>query len=126
MSAALQGTAIGLLVSLLFSLVPLLEIRRVRPLLLLRDEAARDSGGRPAAACGGGGAWTGCRSRRPSLVLVALVGVAGWQAASLRVGALVSGAFLAVALRASLRGPAAGPAGEAAAARARGFRCGTP
>ena len=35
-SAALQGLAVGLLVSLLFSLVPLLEVRRVKPLLLLR------------------------------------------------------------------------------------------
>ena len=36
LSAALQGLAVGLLVSLLFSLVPLLEVRRVKPLLLLR------------------------------------------------------------------------------------------
>jgi putative ABC transport system permease protein len=35
-SAVLQGCAVGLLVSLLFSLVPLLEVRRVKPLLLLR------------------------------------------------------------------------------------------
>ena len=32
----MQGLAVGLLVSLLFSLVPLLEVRRVKPLLLLR------------------------------------------------------------------------------------------
>ncbi len=37
LSAALQGLAVGLLVSLLFSLVPLLEVRRVKPLLLLRS-----------------------------------------------------------------------------------------
>ena len=35
-SAVLQGAGVGLLVSLLFSLVPLLEVRRVKPLLLLR------------------------------------------------------------------------------------------
>ena len=35
-SAVMQGLAVGLLVSLLFSLVPLLEVRRVKPLLLLR------------------------------------------------------------------------------------------
>ena len=46
-SAVLQGTTVGLLVSLLFSLVPLLDIRRVKPLLLLRDEAARGDSGRP-------------------------------------------------------------------------------
>jgi putative ABC transport system permease protein len=36
LSAVWQGIAVGLLVSLLFSLVPLLEVRRVKPLLLLR------------------------------------------------------------------------------------------
>ena len=37
--AILQGLGIGLLVSLLFSLVPLLDVRHVKPSLLLRDEA---------------------------------------------------------------------------------------
>ena len=37
--AVLQGLGIGLLVSLLFSLVPLLDVRHVKPSLLLRDEA---------------------------------------------------------------------------------------
>ena len=36
--AVLQGLGIGLLVSLLFSLVPLLDVRHVKPSLLLRDE----------------------------------------------------------------------------------------
>ena len=36
--AVLQGFGIGLLVSLLFSLVPLLDVRHVKPSLLLRDE----------------------------------------------------------------------------------------
>ncbi len=35
-SAILQGVSVGLLVSLLFALVPLLEVRRIKPLLLLR------------------------------------------------------------------------------------------
>ena len=35
-SAVVQGVGIGVLVSLLFSLVPLLDVRHVRPLLLLR------------------------------------------------------------------------------------------
>ena len=41
----LQGLGIGVLVSLLFSVVPLLQVRFVKPSLLLRDEtrgAARD------------------------------------------------------------------------------------
>ena len=38
-SAAAQGLGIGVLVSLLFSVVPLLQVRLVKPSLLLRDEA---------------------------------------------------------------------------------------
>jgi putative ABC transport system permease protein len=91
-SAIVQGLAVGLLVSLLFALVPLLEVRRVKPLLLLRgaETATVVSFGRRRidllqAACG-------------VLVTVALVAVASWQAASLRAGALVCGGFAAVAL----------------------------
>src|SRR5262249_19306496 len=40
-SAALQGIAIGVLVSLLFSVVPLLQVRFIKPSLLLRDETVR-------------------------------------------------------------------------------------
>ena len=36
-SAVVQGVAIGLLVAVLFSAVPLLDVRRVKPSLLLRD-----------------------------------------------------------------------------------------
>jgi putative ABC transport system permease protein len=104
LSAVLQGTAIGLLVSLLFSLVPLLEIRRVKPLLLLRDEAARGSETGPGAR----GRWwrrvDWAQVSAAVLVLLVLVGVASWQAASLRVGVLVSGGFLAVALALHLAG----------------------
>ena len=101
-SAAAQGLAVGVLVSLLFSLVPLLEVRRVKPLLLLR-------GADLAAAPQGAG------RRRPFLpaalaradavqilsavgVSAALVLVAAWQAASLEVALLVCGGFAAVAL----------------------------
>jgi putative ABC transport system permease protein len=85
-SAAAQGALIGLLVALLFALVPLLDIRHVRPSLLLR--AAEPS--RPtrdavwyAAALGIG---------------VLLVAVAAWQAGSWRVGAILTGGFAAVSL----------------------------
>ncbi|MBA2354902.1 MAG: ABC transporter permease, partial [Acidobacteria bacterium] len=45
--ASAQAVAVGVLVSLLFALVPLLEVRRVRPLWLLRDDTSRSSlGGR--------------------------------------------------------------------------------
>jgi putative ABC transport system permease protein len=111
-SAVWQGIAVGMLVSLLFSLVPLLDVRRVKPLLLLR-------GGTAGAIAGGAilpGWWTpaGIRARVAALdgaqvaaaVLVgaALIAVAGWQAASLQVGAIVCGGFAAVAFALHLVG----------------------
>jgi putative ABC transport system permease protein len=44
---ALQGVAIGVLISLLFSIVPLLEVRLVKPSLLLRDETKGPPRDRP-------------------------------------------------------------------------------
>ena len=107
LSAALQGLAVGLLVSLLFSLVPLLEMRRVKPLLLLRGgdvampAALHSSAPRrfplsvlPAAF------WRADRVQVAATVVVtaALVAVAAWQAASLQVAFVVCGGFAAVAL----------------------------
>jgi putative ABC transport system permease protein len=106
LSAVWQGVAVGLLVSLLFSLVPLLEVRRVKPLLLLRGGL---TGGMPATALYAPW-WTaaGIRERVAGLdraqvmaaivVGAALIAVAGWQAASLKVGAIVCGGFAAVAV----------------------------
>jgi putative ABC transport system permease protein len=85
MSAILQGIGIGVLVALLFALVPLLEVRHVRPSLLLR-QAARPGG------------WDWTRIGVIALVVAALVALASWQAASLRVGLGVSAGFVAVAL----------------------------
>lgn len=81
--AVAQGFGIGLLVSVLFSVVPLLDVRHVKPSLLLRDES-------PA--------------RRPDLLrMVVMVAVAAgvlgltiWQAGSLRVGLVVAAGFVAV------------------------------
>ena len=42
-SAVVQGVAIGLLVAVLFSSVPLLDVRRVKPSLLLREAGSRAS-----------------------------------------------------------------------------------
>jgi len=83
--AIVQGLAIGLLVSLLFSLVPLLDVRHVKPSLLLRDEA---------------------RTHRPDvlqivvtvIVVSGLVAITMWQAGSVRVGGIVAGGFAATAL----------------------------
>ncbi|MCC6164788.1 MAG: FtsX-like permease family protein [Acidobacteria bacterium] len=88
--ASMQAVAVGVLVSLLFALVPLLEVRRVRPLWLLRDESARTSlGGRLARID-----WT--QWLTVAVVGIALALVASWQAASLRAGLIVSAGLLAI------------------------------
>jgi putative ABC transport system permease protein len=91
-SAATQGIGVGVLVSLLFSVVPLLQIRFVKPSLLLRDEAS------PAATD-----WT--HAAAIVLVTAALVALTAWQAASLQVGLIVCAGFatLAFALQAAGR-----------------------
>lgn len=86
-SAAAQGLAVGLLVSLFFALVPLLEMRRVKPLLLLRADTAgvaRKSDALSRLAMLGTGA--------------ALVLVAAWQSGSLRAGLFVSAGLAAITL----------------------------
>jgi putative ABC transport system permease protein len=83
--AVAQGTAVGLLVSLLFALVPLLDVRHVKPSLLLRQDAPLRSGFDTLK-------WTAT-----AFVVATLVGVATWQAGSLRVGLLLSAGFVAVA-----------------------------
>jgi putative ABC transport system permease protein len=88
---ALQGVTIGVLVSLLFSLVPLLDVRLVKPSLLLRDES-RAPGRDPA--------------RIAAMVFVsgALIAVAAWQAASLRAGVVICVGFAALAVVLMLAG----------------------
>ncbi|HSC26396.1 MAG TPA: FtsX-like permease family protein [Vicinamibacterales bacterium] len=116
-SAVVQGVTVGLLVSLLFALVPLLEVRRVKPLLLLRGggdavpppgQDARGAGPKPgtgrwvrelptrAMAAGRSIDWL--QAGAGVLVMAALVVVASWQAASVRAGGIVSIGFAAVAL----------------------------
>jgi putative ABC transport system permease protein len=91
-SAIVQGLLIGLLVSLLFSIVPLLEVRNVKPSLLLRQDT-------PALPSFDWLKWivtfavAGC-----------LVGVASWQAGSLRVGLLLSAGFVGVSFILHLAG----------------------
>ena len=85
-AAVAQGIVIGVLVSLLFSLVPMLEVRNVKPSLLLRQEAA-------AAARIDWVKWAAALA-----VGVALVSTAAWQAGSLRVGLVLSGGFVALAV----------------------------
>jgi putative ABC transport system permease protein len=93
-SAVVQGLAIGLLVSLLFSIVPLLEVRNVKPSLLLRQDI-------PAPARIDWLKWTVTAG-----VAAALVGVASWQAGSLEVGLMLSGGFVGIAFVLHLAGVA--------------------
>ena len=84
-SAVIQGLTVGLLVSLLFSFLPLLEVRHVKPAQLLRQDAPPRAGidwvkWAVAAAVG-----------------AVLVAVASWQAGSLAVGLMLSGGFVATA-----------------------------
>ncbi len=110
-SAVGQGIAVGVLVALLFALVPLLEVRRIKPLLLLRgSDIALSASARRAGA--GGSAAAGADFRRlfawlrardwlqvvtAVVVIAALVAIASWQADSWLVGAIVTGGFAIVA-----------------------------
>ncbi|MGE0706175.1 MAG: ABC transporter permease, partial [Vicinamibacterales bacterium] len=91
MSAAAQGLGIGVLVSLLFSIVPLLQVRFVKPSLLLRDESATRGVDYASIAA-------------IALVSAALVGLTAWQAASLEVGLVVCASFALVAFVLQLAG----------------------
>ena len=79
--ASLQGIAAGVLTTLLFTLPPLLAIRKIRPALILRRDmpeaklpwARRVSDARSALAAGG-------------VILVGIGGLAAWLAESPRVG----------------------------------------
>jgi putative ABC transport system permease protein len=82
--AVIQGFGIGFLVSVLFSMVPLLDVRHVKPSLLLRHEST---------------------PRRLDVLQIAvavfvaagLVALTVWQAGSLRVGLVVAIGFVATA-----------------------------
>jgi len=91
-SAALQGIGIGVLVSLLFSVLPLLRVRGVKPSLLLRDESATSAGTD----------WV--RIAAFVFVSAGLVGVTAWQAASLKVGLIVCAGFSVLAVVLMLAG----------------------
>ena len=92
-SAALQGVAIGVLVSLLFSVVPLLQVRFIKPSLLLRDARVRRARD-----------WMGIAIM--VVVSLALVALTAWQAASLKVGVVVCVGFAALAVILHLAGRA--------------------
>ncbi|HEX8851878.1 MAG TPA: FtsX-like permease family protein, partial [Pyrinomonadaceae bacterium] len=74
--AVAQGFGLGLLISLLFSALPLLRIRHIKPNMLLR-EAEADAPGKRIDL------W---RAVVAGLVLAGLLLLTSWQAGSLRVG----------------------------------------
>jgi putative ABC transport system permease protein len=91
LAAALQGGLIGLLVSLLFALVPLLEVRNVKPSRLLRDETAT-----------AGLDWV--QRATVGAVIAALAALTVWQAGSWRVGLVVTIGLAATTLVLHLAG----------------------
>jgi putative ABC transport system permease protein len=115
-SAVWQGMAVGILVALLFALVPLLEVRRIKPLLLLRgmDASTPPPSTEAPAADVSSAPWRRRRVLRPAMaflrtrdwlqigtaavVSALLVMIASWQAASWEVGGIVSGGFAIVSI----------------------------
>ncbi|REJ77731.1 MAG: hypothetical protein DWQ47_15295 [Acidobacteria bacterium] len=74
---AFQGIALGVLISLLFSALPLLHIRTIKPRLLLHDESGEKTGRIDAVK------WL-----IGFFALSGLVALAAWQAGSIKVGAI--------------------------------------
>ncbi len=89
--AVLQGLGIGLLVSVLFALVPLLDVRHVKPSRLLRDES---TSGRPDLV----------QIVALGFVAAALVLLTVWQAGSWRIGLVVTVGLATTAVVLNLAG----------------------
>src|SRR5438132_5266275 len=80
-----RGVGMGLLTTILFALWPLLEVRHVRPNLILRREVTDEPMGSPGRM-----AWA-----ISGLLALALAGMALWQAGSWRAAGLFIGALAA-------------------------------
>lgn len=91
-AAMLQGLGIGLLISLLFSLVPLLEIRQIKPILVLRGNEFE----------GGGRRFDILKIFTGIVVAAGLLALASWQAGSFRIGGIFLAALLGMTLVLSL------------------------
>ncbi|HKQ74125.1 MAG TPA: FtsX-like permease family protein [Blastocatellia bacterium] len=93
--AALQGLCVGVLISLLFSLVPLLEIRRIKPILVLRSLTT------PGNARRNWRQWLKLdwlKLGAGLIVVLGLIAVASWQAGSLKVGGIFLAALTGMTL----------------------------
>jgi len=104
----LKGVALGILTTLLFTLWPLLSIRKIRPALIFRREAVTTDAAqeqyRPSWSFDWGwllGIADPLRSFTAVGIAVGLAGLAVWQAGSWRIGLLFIGS-LAVAVAALL------------------------
>ncbi|MBP7474057.1 MAG: FtsX-like permease family protein [Pyrinomonadaceae bacterium] len=86
-NTAWQGIILGVLISLLFSALPLLQIRSIKPKLLLRDENNVNLSRLD---------WT--KFLFGAVSLAALLGLAVWQAGSLKVGLMFLGGLAATGL----------------------------
>ena len=101
-SAVLQGVGIGVLVSVLFSLIPLMESRRIKPLLLLRQQMDRPAAsGKKTGRLGTIDVWELVAA---GAVLIALIALASWQAGDFEVGLMVTTSFAVVAVVLHLTG----------------------
>lgn len=84
--AAAQGLGTGILISILFSALPLLRIRHIRPNVLLRESAVSKRG-----------AIDVLRWATAGLVILGLLLVVSWQAGSIRVGLFFLGGLAVTA-----------------------------
>jgi putative ABC transport system permease protein len=85
-SAAVQGIFLGVLISLLFSALPLLQIRNIKPRLLLRDESNESLRRLDLSKWLFG-----------AVVVIGVLALAAWQAGSIMVGTLFLAALAATA-----------------------------
>ncbi len=88
-AATVQGIAIGVLTTLLFTLPPLLAIRRIRPALILRRDM-------PEARLPWRRRWTEARAALGAggVILIGIGGIAAWLADSPRVGGYFAGGLM--------------------------------
>jgi putative ABC transport system permease protein len=91
--AALQGLSVGALVTLLFSLPPLLEIRLVKPMLVMRRNTAGEERRIDWLSLGAA-----------LLIVLVLLALTSYQASSIRIGGIFVGMLVGTALTLNLIG----------------------
>jgi putative ABC transport system permease protein len=92
--ASLQGLGTGLLISLLFSLIPLLDIRTIKPILVLRsnDLSSSARGAKSIFKVD----WL--KTIAGLIVIAGLLALTSWQAGSLKVGGIFLGGLAAMTI----------------------------